>query len=152
MYLPPTGLDNLSKQMDFLGDVKKWNDEKLDQDLLNQGYVYFENSKVMIGKKSTTMQMQLLNPGFSKNVKIYHDPFAKETASIGVAGVKVAGGDEKSYYIKTGDDAAYKLEKKNYSKEFKGLWGKCDEVIKKYPEIKWSELTKHVTDYTECNK
>lgn len=150
MYLPPTGLDNLSKQMDFLGDVKKWNDEKLDQDLLNQGYVYFENSKVMIGKKSTTMQMQLLNPGFSKVVKIYHDPFAKETASVGVAGVKVAGGDEKSYYIKSGDDAAYKLEKKNYTKEFKGLWGKCDEVVKKYPEIKWSQLTKHVTDYTEC--
>jgi hypothetical protein len=152
MYLPPSGLDNLSKALDFAGDIKKWNDEKLDQDLLNQGYVYFESTKVKIGKKSTTMLMQLLNPGFSKDVKIYHDPFAKETASVGVAGVKVAGGYEKSYYLKTGDDAAYKLEKKNYDKEFKGLWGKCDEVIKKYPEMKWTELTKHVTDYTDCKK
>jgi|WetSurMetagenome_2_1015567.scaffolds.fasta_scaffold190303_1 hypothetical protein len=152
MYLLPSGMDNLSKQADFLTDIKKWNDEKLDQDLLNQGYVYFESTQVIIRKSATTLLMQLLNPTFSKEVKIYHDPLANETASVGVAGVKVAGGDDKSYYIKIGDDVAYRLEKKNYAEEFKGLWGKCDEVIKKYTEIKWSELIKHVTDYTDCNK
>lgn len=151
MYLPPSGMDNLSKQADFLTDATKWNDEKLDQDLLNQGYVYFELTQVIIRKESTPLLMQLLNPSFSKKVKIYHDPNANETASVGVAGIKVAGGDDKSYYVQTGDAPAYRLEKKNYADEFKKLWGSCDAVINKYPSMKWSEFLKHVTDYTECN-
>lgn len=150
MYLPPSGLDKLGKALDFLLDVQKWNDEKLDQDLLNQGYVYFENTNVKIKKKEMTLLMQLLNPSFSKKVKVYHDPLAKETMSVGVGSVTVAGGKAKSYFLKVGDDAAYKLEKKRYKKEFVPLWKKCDAVVKKYTEIKWNELTQHIIDYTEC--
>lgn len=148
MYLPPSGLDNLTKSMNFLGDATKWNNEKLDQDLLNKGYVFFESSNVKIKKKQSVMLMQLLNPSFSGVVKVYHDPFAKQTMSVGVAGVKVAGGIEKSYFVKTGD-AAFKLEKKAYKKEFKPLWSKCEDLAAK-GEIKWNELTNHVITYSEC--
>lgn len=151
MYLPPSGLDNLGKAMDFLTDAKKWNDEKLDQDLLNQGYAYFENAKVKMGKKETTMLMQLLNPGFSKVVKVYHDPLAKETMAMGVGGINVAGGDAKSYFIKLGEAPAYKLEKKNYDKEFAKLWGSCDN-LKTSTDKKWLNLTKHIIQYSECAK
>lgn len=150
MYLPPSGLDKLSKATEFLTNVQKWNDEKLDQDLLNQGYVYFESTNVKIKKKEMMMLMQLLNPTFSKIVKVYDDPMAKKTMSVGVGNVKVAGGNAKSYFIKVGDGAAYKLEKKDYKKEFVPLWKKCDNVIQKYQDVKWNELTKHIIDYTEC--
>jgi hypothetical protein len=152
MYLPPSGLDKLSKAMDFLTDAQKWNDEKLDQDLLNQGYVYFENATVQVKKKKMVLLMQLLNPTFSKNVKVYHDPLAKETMSVGVGNIDVAGGDAKSYFIQVGEEVAYKVEKKKYDEEFPKLFGKCSTLAEKYPLIKWKELTNHIIDYTECEK
>ena len=62
MYLPPTSFDNMGKAMEFTHDAQKWNSQKLDQDLIHQGYVYFENAKVKIKKKEGEMLMQLLNP------------------------------------------------------------------------------------------
>ncbi len=150
MYLPPSGLDKLSNAMDFATDAQKWNNEKLNQDFLNQGYVYFETVNVKIKKKTAPMLMQLLNPTFSKKVKVYHDPFAKETASIGVAGVKAVGGNAKSYYIMLDSDpAAYKIEKKKYKKEFKALWDKCSNLTQ-ITDVKWNDLVDHVIKYTEC--
>ena len=151
MYLPPSGLDKLSTALDMMTDVQKWTDEKLDQDLLNQGYAYFELSNVKVKKKEKKLLMQLLNPSFSKKVKVYHDPYAKETASAGVGGVTVAGGKAKSYYIKIGNDAAYKVQKKRYDEEFKPLWDKCKSLVKKYSKnIKWNDLAQHVLDYSNC--
>lgn len=149
MYLPPSGLDNYVKATDFLTDAQKWNNDKLNQDFLNQGYAYFESSNVKIKKKQRVMIMQLLNPTFSKTVKVYHDPFAKETMSAGVGGVTLAGGHAKSYYIRIGDDAAFKLEKKSYAKQFVPLWSKC-EALKSTTDIQWKDLSKHIVQYTDC--
>lgn len=150
MYLPPSGLDKLTKAMDMLTDAQKWNDDKLNQDLLSQGYIYLENAKVKIKKKERIMVMQLLNPTFSKTVKVYHDPMAKETTSLGVGGMTLAGGNAKSYYIKVGDEVAFKHEKGDYKKEFVPMWKSCNAVITKYKDIKWNELTNHIIDFTNC--
>jgi hypothetical protein len=150
MYLPPSGLDNVVKVADALTNLNKWNDEKLNQDLLNKGYIYIENAQVKIKKKEYTMLMQLLNPAFSKEVKVYHDPKSKKTTSIGVGGFNVVGGNDKSYYVQKGDNAAFKLEKKNYKKEFKPLWGSCQAVLENNPSIDWNELTKHLLEFSEC--
>lgn len=151
MYLPPSGLDKLGKALDFLEDAKKWTDEKLEQDLLNQGYVYFEQSDVKLKKKTKSMLMQLLNPGFSRKVKVYHDPWAKESLSLGVGPVKVAGGIAKSYYVKLDTDkVAFRLKKKHYRSEFKLLWKSCPAVKDSVHDIRWSEFTKHIITYTEC--
>tara|TARA_B110000879_G_scaffold85945_1_gene118642 strand:- start:214 stop:564 length:351 start_codon:yes stop_codon:yes gene_type:complete len=48
MYLPPSGLDKLSKVSGFLSNVDRWNDEKLNQYFLNKGYIYFELADVKI--------------------------------------------------------------------------------------------------------
>jgi len=151
MYLPPSGMDKLGKALGAIYDVDKWNDEKLDQDLLNQGYVYFENSSVKLKKKNRVLLMQLLNPSYSSKVKIYHDPMAKKTMSVGIGALKVAGGDAKSYFVKIGDDAAYKVKKKDYKKEFVPLWKKCKELAKT-KDIKWRELTAHAVKYSECTE
>ena len=150
MYVYPSGLDQIRKALDVTSNVQKWNNEKLDQDILNQGYVYFETVNVKIKKKTRPMLMQLLNPTFSKKVKIYDDPFAKKTMALGVAGVNIVGGNAKSYYVKLDSDpAAYKLEKKRYKKEFAILWNKCS-ALTKTTNIDWSDLAKHVIEYTEC--
>jgi len=151
MYLPPSGLDKLSKAYGAITDASKWTDEKMDQDLLNQGYIFFELADVKIKKKNRQLLMQLLNPTFSKQVKVYHDPFAKQTMGLGVAGIKVAGGIAKSYYVAKGDKPAFKLQKKNYKKEFMPMWNSCKKIITDYPDMKWSDLTEHVKNYSTCN-
>ena len=117
MYAMPSGFDKAMKALDMIKDVQKWNDEKLNQDLVNQGYVYFETVNVKVKKKEMPLLMQLLNPTFSKSVKVYHDPMAKETAGVGVGGITVAGGLAKSYFLMLDtDNVAYKIEKKKYQK------------------------------------
>jgi len=152
MYLPPSGMDKLITANNFLTDAKKWgSDEKLNNDLLSQDYVYFENSKVRIKKKTRVLLMQLLNPTFSGEIKIYHDPLAKETISLGVGPVNVAGGIAKSYFFKVGDKAAYKIKKKEYKKQFPIIWKNCKTIKKNFgKKVKWSELTTHIVTYNEC--
>lgn len=150
MYLPPSGYDKLSKATAFLSNAQKWSDDKLNQDFLNDGYVYFELADVKVKKKDRKLLMQLLNPNFSKEVKVYHDPYAKETMSVGVAGVTLAGGNEKSYYVSKGGKPAFRLKKKDYKDEFMPMWNSCKELIKEYPDMKWNDLVKHVLAYSEC--
>lgn len=152
-YFPPSGLDKLGRALDFMGDATQWNSDELDQDLLGKGFAYFEKSEVRIKKRTETLLLQLMNPHFSSRVKVYHDPYAKETASVGVAGVKVAGGLDKSYYLKLGKDAAYKVKKKDYDDEYKMIFSGCDAVLKKEDADKWSQFEKHVGTYAdECGE
>lgn len=152
MYLPPSGYDKLAKAVGFLNNAQKWNNEKLNQDFLNQGYVYFETANVKIKKKTRPFLMQLLNPTFSKKVKVYHDPLAKKTASVGVGGVTLAGGLSKSYFIMFDTySVAYLIKKGSYKKEFPLLWKQCKALSSmNVDEIKWKDLPKHVIQYTEC--
>ncbi len=150
MYLPPSGLDKISKAAGFVTNVQKWNNEKLNQDFLEQGYVYFEKTDVKLKKKTQTLLMQVLNPDFCKYVKVYYDPLAKKTASLGIGKVNVIGGIAKSYYVKMdGQSVASLLTKKDYKKEFKKIWKKCNAVTIKYKDVNWDELPAHIIEYTE---
>lgn len=152
MYLPPSGADKLAQKTAFLTDAQKWNNDKLNQDFLSQGYVYYVLTDVKIKKKESKLLMQLLNPDFSKEVQVYFDPFAKQTASVGVGSVNVVGGNAKSYYVSKGGAPAVKLEKKAYKEEFIPLWKSCDAVMEKYPDASWSDLAQHVLTYSECQE
>lgn len=148
-YFPPSGLDKLSRRMDFMSDATQWNSNGVDQNLVTEGLAYFEKTEVKIKKKTQTLLLQLMNPHFSSRVKVFHDPFAKETASVGVAGVKMAGGLDKSYYLKVGDDVAYKVKKKDYDEEFKTVFAGCDAVLNHEDASKWSQFEKLVALYAE---
>ena len=153
MYLPPTAFDNMAKADAFLSDAQNWTDQKLNEDFIHQGYVYFENTKVKIKKKEMSLLMQLLNPTFCEKVRVYNDPYADESTGLGVAGINVVGGNEKSYYVQVeGSKAAFLLYKKDYKKQFTALWQKCPEMKKKYPDMKWEDFTKNVIEYNTCAK
>jgi len=153
MYLPQSGFDKVSQAMDFASDAQKWNNEQLDQDLLGDGYVYFENAQVFYKKKKKMeLLMQLLNPSFSKEVKVYHDPMAKQSMSVGVAGVTLAGGLEKSYFVlPQGTEAAYKLKKKDYDEEYPVMWAGCEALMNDTENRQWRKLTDHVIAFSQCN-
>ncbi len=150
MYLPPSGLDQLQKAGNLMADAQKWNDEKLNQDLFSNGYAYFELGEVMIKKEKQKLLMQLLNPSFSKAIKVYYDPLEKSTGSLSYGGLTLAGGIAKSYYVRRTDGEMIRLEKKNYEKEFGSLYEKCPSLVEKYPDGKWRDLAKHVIAFSEC--
>ena len=94
MYIKPSKLAQAFKSLEVLNDATMWAD-KSGSEYINRGYNYYEQADVQIKKKKkTTAMMQLLNPSFSSKIKVYHDPYAKETASLGVSGIKVAGGED----------------------------------------------------------
>jgi len=122
----------------------------LTTDLFSKGYYYFEKAPTRVKKKSFDTMNQLLNPYTSKYIKIFPDYRAKETASIGFAGVKIAGGIAKSYYIRFGDKVAYRIKKSDYKDQFGIIFSDCPELIKKYGnKAKWADLAKHIMEYTE---
>ena len=151
MYVPPSNLAKLTQKMDAATDLTKIRDNELSSEYLDDGYLYMESSKVQIKKKKVQVCMlQVMNPTFSKEIKVYNDPFAKETASVGVGGMTLAGGLDKSYYIKkTGEDVAKRIKKKEYKKDMDELFGEKPELISKYgADPKWSEFEKFIYDYS----
>lgn len=150
MYLPQSAMDKLGKALSFMNDATQWNDNDYNQNLLGDGYALFEQSEVQVKKKKRTLVMQLLNPHFSNKIKIYHDPFASETMAPSVGGIKVAGGDDKSYYISINGGTAYKLQKKNYKEEFKKIFGDNKDIMAKYGEnIRWKDFVEAVFEYSK---
>ena len=68
--------------------------------------------------------------------------------------MKVAGGLDKSYYIKkNGEDLARRIKKKEYKKDIEELFAECPAVIEKYKDDpKWVEFEQFVYDYsTMCD-
>ncbi len=151
MYLPQREIEKLSKEVNKLHDATKWKEEKLNHELIKEGYAYYESSKVIYKEEEVMLLMQLLNPSFCSSVKLYSDPRSKVTTGVGYGGIKVSGGDLKSYFIKFGDEPAFQLEKSDYKKMVPKIYAKCDKLVK-LKDINWLDLTKHIKQYTECIK
>jgi hypothetical protein len=151
MYIAPSGFDKLSRANAKTYNATKWDDDKsAHATYIKDGYVFFETTQVMIKKKEMTLLLQLLNPGFANKIKVYFDPFAGETSGLSFGGIKVTGGDAKSYYFKKGADAAFKMQKKNYDEEWEHLYGDCPDLKKQFEKkMGWSEVEKHVFYYSE---
>jgi hypothetical protein len=155
MYLAPSDLAKFGAALEQINSVNNWdkeNNNDIDADLMKDGYVYFEKVLTQVKKKKIEdLMLQLMNPSFSEKIKVYHDPFAKETMSLGVGGLTLVGGLDKSYYVKKENDkGAYRLYKKDYKEQFEILFGDCPDFMAKYGEkTSWSDFEEHVNAYTE---
>ena len=151
MYLKPSKLEKFSKSMDNAFDVtERDKDRSINEGFIKEGYIYYETVTVQLKKSEKTLLMQLVNPGFSGQIKVYYDPWANETASTGIGGMKLAGGDAKSYYVQHGDAIAYKLKKKNYDDDLKNLYGDCNIADGFEGKVKWKDFAKHIV-YASSN-
>ncbi|MCM5661573.1 hypothetical protein [Galbibacter mesophilus] len=152
MYLYPGGLEKLGKISRFLEDTRQWESRKLDGDIISQGYIYFKKHTVSLKnkKKHKDYLMQLVNPTFSDKIEVYGDPNAKRTTSIGIGGFNVAGGLDKSYYVKKGDDIFW-LNKKDFKEAYDSLFADSEAFKLKYPKnkIEWKNLGTYIFEYTK---
>ncbi len=149
MYLPPSAAQKLGNALDFADNATQWDNSDLDKELLGEKLVYFEKTKMKVKKKVVTVMAQVLNVTYCKQIRVYADPYAKETMGASVGGVTVAGGLDKSYYIKkAGEDTGYKLEKKNYTEEFKLIFSEAPKLTETYGDApKWKEFETHVWEF-----
>lgn len=145
MYVPPSNFAKYNEIMDFATEASNWQSgNDVDKDIISKGYAMFEKSTVAIGKKKRELLLQIVNPSFANYVRVYQDPMAKETGGIGIAGIDVVGGEEKSYYVKVGNAPAFLLSKKDYSKQFALVFKDCKAVVTAVGKKKsWSDFASH---------
>lgn len=152
-YFPQSGWDKLAALEDMASHTIQNPDDEFDMGRIQEGYAYFEKVDVVVGKKTMPMLMQLVNPGTCTRLRVYHDPYAAETAGVALGGVTLTGGEDKSYYVSKDGAPAEKLEKKNFKKMFNVVMGDCKALVKKYDKIKWSDFEEMVFFYNaECAK
>jgi hypothetical protein len=152
MYLYPGGLEKLGKISRYISDTRQWERSDLDSDVINKGYIYFKTQMVSLKnkKKKKEYMMQLVNPTFSSHIEIFGDPFAKETFRLGIAGLNIAGGLAKSYYVKKNGEIFW-LRKKELEVRYHTMFGDCKEFVEKYPKekIEWRYFSEYVFEYTK---
>ncbi|HEY0740298.1 MAG TPA: hypothetical protein VGD40_02515 [Chryseosolibacter sp.] len=123
------------------------------QKIQNQEYIFFETTTRVKSEKQNLMQ--LLNPDFDSKIKVFPDPKAKQTKGIGLGGVQLTGGDDKSYLFVKNGEATELVKKGSYKKNFDDLYSDCPEMIKAFTgeKIKWSDVAGHVYAYDNlCKK
>lgn len=116
-------------------------------------YIIFETAQ-RSNKAAKYRLMQLLNPGFDDKIKVYADPNANETRGIGISGIKITGGEEKSFLMVKGNDKSVVVRKATYSKNFEELYKGCPEMVKAFQgsRLKWEDIAGHVYAYNEACK
>jgi len=152
MYLPQSGFDKFGKGYSNIWDSTTWSESSdLNQEYLKDGYAYFEATEVYYKKKKTkVLLLQLLNPSFTNNVKVFYDPLAAESGGMGIGGIKVTESVAKSYFIKVGDDVAFKLKKKSYKDEAENVYRKCPDFYKSIKkDLNWKDLGKVLSEYSQ---
>ena len=119
----------------------------------SNGYVLFESTEVYLkereGKKKHFL-LPLLNPSYSDKIKIFPDPEAYTVSSTKVIGIttkKVLS----SYYVKKGDQPAYKITKWNFKNIYKELF-KGHNELENMHKPKWSKFKEYVFQYTVNSK
>lgn len=150
MYLAQNEWDKVLEAAKM--DVTKWDDEDVNSERLKDGYAYFESVEVNYRKKKTeTLLLQMVNPSFSNKVKVFFDPLAAETTSASVGGIKLAGGIDKSYFIKTEGEVGYRLKKKDYKDSAQGIMGDCKPYWNKIKkDLSWSDFPEHLFNHASA--
>lgn len=148
MYLPPNSFEKIIDMDNALSDVRTYSGE-IDVNHIANGMAYFITVPVILKKEAEMLLLQVVNPSFSNKVMVFHDPYAAETMSVGIGGMNVAGGDDKSYFVKVGEKPAFKLKKKNFKEEFENIFASCPEIIQKYKsKINWLDFNEQVYECT----
>ncbi len=152
LAVKPNKFANLQSAM-AVPNISRAGDMDMDE-ILNREWVFFEQALLPKAKDKYVM-MQLLNPGFDSKIKVYLDPNAKESAGLSVGGIKVAGGEDKSYLVVYDGNKSEVYKKSRYGKEaLTELYKDCDVFAENYAgeKFQWKDFTEHVLVYDQLCK
>ena len=145
-------LAKLSMAAESTTSIKEMTNTNFDE-IINREFIIFETA-MRSNKGGKLRLMQLLNPGFDSVIKVFADPNAKETAGIGIGGVQLTGGADKSYLFVENDEKAVLVKKKSYKKNFDELYSGCSKMVQAFDgeKLKWDDVAGHVFVYDQICK
>jgi len=117
-------------------------------EISNREYIIFETA-MRANKAGKLRLMQLLNPGFDTRVKVFADPNAQKTGGLAIGGIRMTGGEDRSFLMVKGDKQAVVVRKSSYRRNFEELYGDCPAMVKTFAgeKIQWDDLAGHVFAY-----
>jgi hypothetical protein len=147
-----TGLAKMTMMAESASSIKEIVHADFEE-IINREYIIFETA-LKASKKDKARLMQLLNPGFDDKIKVYANPEANETSGVGIPGVRLTGGEDKSYLFVKGGEKAVKVRKGSYRKNFEELYNDCHQMLTAFGDekIKWGDVAGHVFFYNEVCK
>ena len=144
-------LIKFSKGVENLGSVKELTQANW-KDIIDSDYLYYIRALAPKKKDKSRIYM-VLNPGFDSKIQILHNPWGKESGGLGVGGVKLTGGKEKSYLLVKNGQKSFKIKKGDYKKQFKDIYGDCPSIMETFTgKIKLADLAGHVFAYDQICK
>lgn len=152
VLIKASGLAKLSMLASSSSSIKEATKRDFN-DIKNRDYIIFETAQ-RANKSGSLRLMQLLNPGFDSKIKVFANPNANQTTGIGVGGIKITGGEDKSYLMVKGDDKAVIVRKGSYKKNFDELFKSCPEMLRTFQgeKIQWDDVAGHVFAYDQMCK
>jgi hypothetical protein len=149
LLIKASGFTKLALITESTTSVRELTETNFDE-IINREYLIFETA-LSHNKEGKTRLLQLLNPGFDSKIKVYVDPNAQETMGIGLAGVKLTGGKDKSLLFVTNGDKAIKVKKGNYKESFLELYAMCPQMLQAFSDekLKWQDVAGHVFVYDQ---
>jgi len=149
-YIAQSGFDKLGEFPLSRNNIFTTIAKDVNEEYIKEGFAYFEKTAVIINNKKVIVLLQLLNPAFQTKIKVFHDPKSRESSTFVVEGIGVSGGHLNSYYIKIGDEPAYRIKKKDYKKEAPNLFVGCDGFYDSLGKkaLKWLSFGETLMNYT----
>ncbi len=149
LTIKTSGLAKLELITESTESVKAATNTNFDE-IINREYFIFETA-LSHNKEGKIRLLQLLNPGFDSKIKVYVDPNAHETMGIGLAGVKLTGGKDKSLLFVSDGMKAIKVKKSDYKESFVELYSKCPKMLEVFAgeNLKWQDVAGHVFVYDQ---
>ncbi len=151
LHIKTSGLMKLFMVSDASNSLKEMMHSDFNQ-IISRDTVIFE-SAITPKKNETRRLLQLLNPGFDSQIKVYAEPFA-QTGGISVGGLRVTGGEDKAYLFVKNGAKAVQVKKGSYAKNFGELYSDCPKMLEAFKDqkIKWDDVALHVYAYDQLCK
>lgn len=151
-YFPVANLALFQNKLDVATDLRRAESSRLNEELIKDGYVYFEKTETILKGKTEILMLKLINPAFCSKIRVYKDPVSSETTSYGVGGISLAGGEDLSYYIKVGNKAAEKVKKSTFKDHIHEIFGDCPALeARLMAKFDWTDLAKYIVEHEKCN-
>jgi len=115
------------------------------EEIAKREFIIFEPAR-RTNRAGTIRLMQLLNPGFDGRIKVFADPNARKTLGLSLGGVRLAGGEDKSFLFVLPDDRTVLVKKSSYADNFTELYGSCSTMVEGFSgaRMRWDDVAAHV--------
>ncbi len=123
---------------------------KTDQNnILDREWIYYD-AQPMPRRRNKIALLQLLNPGFDENIKVYDHRNGSKSMPIGVKGIALVGGEERTYWVVKGEGKPMIVRKASFKKSFVDLFAdEPDFIASQRDRPKFKDFASHIQAYNE---